>query len=57
MLPNMTLAPMAEDLAVSETTLAATWALQRAPKEKAPLAMRNVAPYLTLGLALARNII
>ena len=54
-LPNMTLVPMAEDLAVSESTLAATCALQRAPNAKAPLAMRKVAPYLTWGFVLARN--
>jgi hypothetical protein len=35
---------MAAERAVSETTFAATWALQRAPKLKAPLAMRKVAP-------------
>jgi hypothetical protein len=42
--PSMTTVPIADARAVSETTLADAWALQRAPKEKAPEAIRNVAP-------------
>jgi hypothetical protein len=41
---DLTYVPMALDRAVSETTLAATWALQRAPNAKAPDAMMKVAP-------------
>ena len=44
MLPNMTFVPMAVARAVSVRTFAETWALHRAPKEKAPAVMRNVAP-------------
>jgi hypothetical protein len=40
----MTTVPIAEARAVSDTTLAEAWALQSAPKEKAPEAMRKVAP-------------
>ena len=40
----MTFVLTAAERAVSETTLAATWALQSVPKEKAPIATRKVAP-------------
>jgi hypothetical protein len=42
--PNITFVPMAEARAVSESTFAETWALQSAPKEKAPAVIKNVAP-------------
>lgn len=56
MLPNITFMPIAPDLAVSETTLADTCALQRAPNENAPLVIKKVAPYRTCGLSEAKNI-
>lgn len=43
-LPNITTVPIADDRALSDTTFADTWALQRAPKGKAPAAIINVAP-------------
>ena len=57
MLPNMTLVPMAELRAVSETTFALTWALQREPNANAPEAMMKVAPYLTAPCSEAKNMI
>lgn len=55
MLPNMTTVPMAEARAVSDTTFAEACALQRAPNEKAPEAIRKVAPYRTMAARLPRN--
>jgi hypothetical protein len=42
MLPNMTVVAMADERAVSDTTLAAVLALQRAPNENAPEVMKNI---------------
>lgn len=43
MLPIITLAPIPAEREVSESRLAATWALDIAPKGKAPDVMRKVA--------------
>jgi hypothetical protein len=56
-LPNITVVPIAEDLAVSEITFADAWAVHREPKAKAPQAIIKVAPYRTILSSLARNMI
>lgn len=56
MFPIITVVPIAADRAVSETTLAEDCALQSAPKENAPRAIRNDAPYRACGFSVARKI-
>lgn len=51
----MTFAPMPAARAVSERQLAETCALDMQPKMKAPVAIKNVAPYLACGLVVAKN--
>ena len=53
----MTFVAIADARDVSETTFAETWAFVSAPKEKAPLAMRKVAPYRACESVVARNMI
>ena len=53
MLPIITVVPIAAERAVSETTFAEDCALQRAPNENAPSAIRNEAPYRACGSSVA----
>ncbi len=56
MFPIMTVVPIAAERAVSDTTFAEDCALQRAPNENAPSAMRKEAPYRECGSSVARKI-